>query len=574
VTDITGEGARPDEPTVAELAQQEVVDTGRSSVLVASGIFLSRIAGLVRESATAAVLGTAFAADAFRAALRIPNLLQNLLGEGVLSAAFIPVYARLLADGDEEEAGRVAGAIAGLLAVLTGVLVLVAVVLARPLTAVLAPGFTGDRYELTIDLVRIMTAGIGFLVLSAWCLGVLNTHRRFFLSYVAPVVWNAAQVTVLVAAWLIGASDTSTATALAWGVFVGGALQFLVQLPTVIRVAPTLAISLRRDLVGVRTAARRFGPAVLGRGVVQLGAYVDLLLASLLATGALAALGYAQILYLLPVSLFAMSVAAAELPELSRSSQDPDELVGRLDAGLRRITFFIGFTTVTYLVAGDLIVSAVYERGRFEDSDTTLVWMILAAYSLGLPAIGASRLMQNVLYSVGDVKGPAKIAAFRVGVAAVLGVVLMLQLDRVLVGAHELSGLGDIPGALRPLPASVRETEDQLRLGAAGLAIGSAVAAWLELGLLTARLRARIGPRKKVVSSAMLRVAPAVVASGVVLLLLRILLGHLPALLGLLLVVLPGGVVYLAAAREMGVTEVEIVLRPLRRSLRRYAPRS
>ena len=172
----------------------------RSSANVAAGIALSRIAGLARERVIAHYLGVGFAVDAFRAASRIPNLLQNLLGEGVLSASFIPVYSRLVAERDEEEAGRVAGAIAGLLAAVAGALVLAGVIFARPLAAVLTPGFSGRRLDLTVDLIRILTPGIGFLVLSAWCLGVLNSHRRFFVPYVAPVLWNVTQIAVLVVA--------------------------------------------------------------------------------------------------------------------------------------------------------------------------------------------------------------------------------------------------------------------------------------------------------------------------------------------------------------------------------------
>jgi putative peptidoglycan lipid II flippase len=538
----------------------EAVDTGRSSALVASGIFLSRVSGLVRESAMGAYLGTGAAADAFRAALRIPNLMQNLLGEGVLSAAFIPVYAGLLADRDEEEAGRVAGAVAGLLAALTGVLVLVAVLFARPITAALAPGFTGETFELTVDLVRIMTAGIGFLVLSAWCLGVLNTHRRFFLSYVAPVVWNAAQIAVLVAVGVRGWAEADIAVALAWGVFAGGVLQFLIQVPTVRRVAPEVRLSVRRDLPGVGQVGRRFGPAVLGRGVVQVGAYIDLLLASLLAAGAVAALGYAQILYLLPISLFAMSVAAAELPELSRIKIDGDALGTRLRTGLGRITFFMTFTAVAYLAAGDLVVGALYERGRFEGDDTTLVWAILAAYSLGLLAVGASRLIQNVLYSQGDVKGPAAIAAVRVAFAAVLGVILMFQLDHVVVLDGELVGLDQLPTATEPLPEAVRTSGDTLRMGAVGLALASAISAWLELGLL----RWRLGRGHGIGRSLIRFVVPALAALPV-LLGLRWALGSLPDLVALPLVVGPAGLVYVGAASALGAPEASALLRPVRR---------
>ena len=122
--------------------------------------------------------------------MRIPNLLQNLLGEGSLSASFIPVYSRLLGEGRRDEAGKVAAAVAGLLTALAGGLVVVAIVAARPLATLLAPGFEGARLDLTVDLLRITTGGLGLLVLSAWCLGILNSHGRFFLPYVAPVLWN------------------------------------------------------------------------------------------------------------------------------------------------------------------------------------------------------------------------------------------------------------------------------------------------------------------------------------------------------------------------------------------------
>src|SRR5215467_12190701 len=163
---------------------------GRHAFLVAAGIFLSRIAGLVRERVIAHYLGNqTIAADALRGALRIPNMLQNLFGEGVLSASFIPVYARLLAEDKKDESGRVAGAIAALLALVVAVLVLLGV-LASPLVVdLILRGFKGETRALTIRLVRILFPGVGLLVMSAWCLGILNSHRRFFLSYVSSVIW-------------------------------------------------------------------------------------------------------------------------------------------------------------------------------------------------------------------------------------------------------------------------------------------------------------------------------------------------------------------------------------------------
>src|SRR5688572_24075499 len=200
------------------------------AVAVATGIFLSRIAGLVRERVIAHYLGLSPAAAAFRAAMRIPNLLQNLLGEGVLSASFIPVYARLIAEGRTEAASKVARVIGSLLALVASVIALLGVVAAGPLVDLLAPGFQESTRDLTVTLVRIMFPGTALLVMSAWCLGVLNSHRRFFLSYVSPVLWNVA---IIVAAILAGTrGDDTIAYWVACGAVVGSAAQFLIQVPT------------------------------------------------------------------------------------------------------------------------------------------------------------------------------------------------------------------------------------------------------------------------------------------------------------------------------------------------------
>src|SRR3984885_5072336 len=181
-----------------------------AAFLVAAGILFSRVSGLIREGIFAHFFGTSDAGDAFKAAFRIPNFLQNLFGEGVLSASFIPVYAGLLARDDEDEARRTAGA------------------LATPyLIDAIAPGFHGEKRELTIRLVRILFPGAGLLVLSAWCLGILNSHRKFFLSYTAPVIWNAAMIAALLGFRRMEAD--SLVVVLAWGSVAGSALQFGVQ---------------------------------------------------------------------------------------------------------------------------------------------------------------------------------------------------------------------------------------------------------------------------------------------------------------------------------------------------------
>src|SRR6185295_5095504 len=168
------------------------------AVFVAAGILLSSITGLIRQRVFSHYFGLRNdPADAFNAALRIPNVLQNLFGEGALSASFIPVYAALLARGERREADRVAGAVAALLALIVAVLVLIGVVATPLLIGAIAPGFHGDKRLLTIQIVRVLFPGVGMLVLSSWCLGVLNSHRRFLVSYASGVMWNVAMIGTL-----------------------------------------------------------------------------------------------------------------------------------------------------------------------------------------------------------------------------------------------------------------------------------------------------------------------------------------------------------------------------------------
>lgn len=554
------------------LTLDEVEDAGpgfdharRGSLLVAAGILLSRIAGLLREVAISGYLGVGAAADAFKAALRIPNLLQNLLGEGVLSASFIPIYARLV-DEDREEAGRVAGAIAGLLCALTGVLVVVGVVLARPLTILLTPGFSGERLDLAVDLLRIMFPGIGFLVLSAWCLGILNSHRRFFLSYVAPVVWNAAQIAVVVAVALIGASTEGIATALAWGVLVGGVLQLAVQLPAVRELVRGMRLSLDWRSPAVRDVLHRFTPVVVGRGVVQLLTYVDLVLASLLALGAVSALTYGQVLYLLPISLFGMAVAAAELPELARLGRaDRGAVRERLHAGLERITFYVAVTVALYLAAGDVIVGLLLQRGEFGPQDTRLVWFVVAAFSLGLLGTTRSRLLQNGLYALDRPRLVARIAVVRVALAAILGGLLMFPLDRLAIVGSEVQKLGAF--GFGPLPAAVRSLDGAPpRLGVVGLALGAALSSWVEYRLLRGALAWRVGALPRMGHDARWSVVAAA-ACGVLAAGLRSVTDDLPRLAAALVVLVPAALTYLLITATVRVTEAAALMRRVRRLL-------
>ena len=183
--------------SAAEKLNEQTSSSGQAAFLVGAGILLSRLTGLIRERVFAHYFGNSAAADAFKAAFRIPNFLQNLFGEGVLSASFIPVYVGQLTRQNKEEAGRLAGAIGAILALCTSLLVLVGIYTTPYLIDLIAPGFEGSKRDLAVRLVRIFFPGAGMLVLSAWCLGVLNSHRRFLVSYSAPVLWNLVIIAAL-----------------------------------------------------------------------------------------------------------------------------------------------------------------------------------------------------------------------------------------------------------------------------------------------------------------------------------------------------------------------------------------
>ncbi|MBR9989968.1 MAG: murein biosynthesis integral membrane protein MurJ, partial [Gemmatimonadetes bacterium] len=497
-----------------------------SAKLVAAGILLSRIAGLLRDIIFARYLGNSAYASAFKGALRMPNVLQNLLGEGTLSASFIPVYSKLLEKGDTEAAGKLAGAIFALLLAVAGGLSLFGVIMAPVLVSIFLPGFSGEMREVTVSATRIIFPMTGILVLSAWALGILNSHRKFFVSYTAPVLWNAAMITVLLV-YGTRLDERGLVIALAWGALVGGALQFLVQVPWIVRLQRGLRPRWDLKSHGASTVIRNAGPAIMGRGVVQLSGWVDMVLASALFSGAIAALTYAQTFYMLPVSLFGMSIAAAELPELSRAGGDEAEpLRLRVSAGLRQMAVFVVPSVVGYIVLGDVIVGAMYERGAFTRADTILVYLILAGYSIGLLASTATRLYSSALYALNDTKTPAKIAMVRVVTSAILGGTFMMLLEPATLWGYTFS-LG--PGV----------TVLGNPIGVAGLAAGTGIAAWLEWTLLRRALGRRIGDASA--AGVLIRLLAAAVIAAVAARGLLYVLPPLHLIISLFVVMIPFG---------------------------------
>jgi putative peptidoglycan lipid II flippase len=410
---------------------------GRHAAQVAAGIFVTRVLGYVRERVFAYYFGnSSVGADAFRAALRIPNAIRNLLGEGTLSASFIPVYAALNQRSDKQAARALAGAVLGLLLLATGVLAALGIAFAPTITSLIARGFDAPRRELTITLVRILFAMTGLMVVSAWCLGILNTHRRFFLPYAAPAVWNVAGIVAMVAAGSWFANRTlpmdaqlyRLALALAWGTVAGALLQVGIQLPACWRLLHGIVVRFSLAPEGVRGVLAAWLPLLLGAGVAQVSGFVDTILGSFTGAGGVSALGYAQLVQVLPVSLFGVSVAAVSLPELSRdaTSEVPNDLLrARIATAFRRITFFVLPSAFAFAALGPVIVGALFQTGRFDADDTALVGGVLAAYGVGLVGQATVKLFASGFYALRDTRTPVKIATLSLLVSTALAVVLM-----------------------------------------------------------------------------------------------------------------------------------------------------
>jgi putative peptidoglycan lipid II flippase len=438
---------------------------------IAVGVLLSRIAGLIRDSIFAHFLGNSATADAFKAGFRIPNILQNLFGEGVLSASFIPVYGKLLGEGDDETADMLAWGVGAILTLGVSILVAIGVMVTPYLIDVIAPGFEGDKRDLTIQIVRILFPGAGLLVVSAWFLGVLNSHHKFLVSYTAPVAWNIAMIAALLY-YGPRRSQDGLAIAISWASVLGSLLQILVQVPQTLALLRKHRIDFARIAAPLKSVFNNLTPVVISRGVVNLSTYVDNILASLLPTGAVAAINYGQLLYMMPISLFGYSVAASELPAMARAAGAMPEQMSailrtRLNRGLRQIAFMVVPSSAAFVILGDVIVAMIYQSGAFSHADAIYVWAVLAGSGVGLLAATMGRLYNSAFYALFDTRTPLRFAIIRVVLTLVLGYLCALPLPP-LLGIEQ-------------------------KWGVAGLTVSAGIAGWVEFALLRYALNQRVG---------------------------------------------------------------------------------
>lgn len=454
----------PEQGQQVEERERSEGRAARSATAVALAIVLSKLAGLLRQRVVAHYFGTSIVADVIAAAFRVGNLAQNLLGEGTLSASFIPAYARLRAEGRHAEAEDMARAALGLLSVSVIVVSAVGVAAAPWLSLAIAAGFDVDKLAMTTRLVRIVFPMTGVLVLCAWALGVLNAHRRFFLPYFAPVVWSAAQIAALLiaGAWL-GLGGEALARALAVGALVGAALELAWLLERTRPLLRTLRPSFDHRNAELRVAVGRLPAVIVGRGVIQLSGLVDTLLVSYVGSGANATFAYAQTLYLLPMSVLGTGEAAVSLPEMatdaaeSNLEQQSSLLRSRLGAALGRVVVWSVPAMVALGLCGSELITVLLETGRFDRSSTVLVAEPLVVYSVALVANASVRLFATTFFALGETGLPARYAVIRV--------IASTSVALALLRSH----------------------------GVVGVVAGAATGGWLEALMLGWQLKNRIG---------------------------------------------------------------------------------
>jgi putative peptidoglycan lipid II flippase len=511
----------------------------RSIATVGGWTMISRVLGFARDALMAAVLGAGPAAEAFVVAFRLPNLFRRLFAEGALNAALVPLYARKLESAGRPAAIAFGGQAAALLVLVMLTLTVAAMAFMPFVVLALAPGFGGEAatFNLAVGLSILTFPYLTFMALSALLAGMLNTVGRFSAAAAAPVLLNV----VLIAAMILseaGLIGLPPAPALAWGVFLGGVLQFGLVAWDCRRQGLLPALPWPRLTEDIRTLLRLMGPGVLSAGVSQINTVVSTILASLLPVGAIAHLYYADRVAQLPLGVIGVAISVALLPLLSRqlSSGNFDGARDSLNRSLE-VALLFTLPAAAALIAMPLpVVDVLFRRGAFDAADAYVTAEVLAAMAVGLPPVVLVKILSPAFFARADTKTPLKIAVL----AMVLNVVLALALMRV--------------------------------LGAAGIALAAALAAWVNAAVmgwvlarrghlpLDARFRRRM-PRL-------------IVAAALMGILLWAVLGVLPepsglglaARIGILAaLVAGGGAVYFAMAQSLGGTDLREVRRLLRR---------
>ncbi len=402
----------------------------RAAGLVSALTFLSRVLGLVREQVFAALLGAGLYADAFQAAFKVPNLLRDLFAEGALSAAFVPTYARALAQGGRERAFGMACRLLTVLAALLGVLVVAGFVFAGPLVRVLAPGFESvpGKHEITVVLTRVMLPFLPLVSFAAVAMGMLNAHHRFGTPAFAPAVFNMVTIAWAAGLWWAGFPAAQVAMGWALGTVAGGAAQLLIQVPALLREGWRFRPQWAPGDPDLRSVADLMAPATVGLAAVQVNIFVNTLFASF-EPGAVSWLQYAFRILYLPIGIFGVAVGTVVTTGLAHraAAGDLDGMRQAVDRALRLLAFLTVPATAGLMTLATPIVRLLFERGQFASRDTAQTAAALLLFSFGLVAYTSVKVLAPAFYALGRPRVPLMASAAAVGTNLVFVLLLHRQ---------------------------------------------------------------------------------------------------------------------------------------------------
>jgi putative peptidoglycan lipid II flippase len=425
----------------------------RSAGIISAAVMLSRLLGLAREMVFAYFFGASrsYAMDAYNMAFRIPNLLRDLFAEGALSSAFVKVFSDYLVRKGEEEAFRLSNLIITTLVLVLSVMVVLGLIFAPEIVAAIAPGFKNypEKFALTVRLTRIMMPFIIFVALAAQAMGVLNARDRFGIPALAASFFNIGSIVGGLAFAMLLTDPTFShpvsaildhpidgIVGMAYGVLIGGFLQYAVQWPSLrregFRYRPMLSLS---D-PGVRQILKLMGPAVIGSAAVLVNVFVNSNFASRIpGNGPVAWLQYAFRLMQFPIGVFGVAIGTATLPSISRSAalEQMGEFKHTL-AGSIRLAFLLTIpSAVGLMVLGRPIIALIYERGGFRSLDTEHTAVALAFYSIGLAGYAAIKVLAPAFYALDDARTPMMVS--------LVSMIVNFTMNWVLVGVLQERGL-------------------------------------------------------------------------------------------------------------------------------------
>ncbi len=509
-------------------------EIARSAGVVGGATLTSRVFGFLRDMIVANSFGAGQSADAFFVAFGIPNILRVFFAEGALSAAFIPVFTQTRNSEGNDAARHLSGALIVSLATILIVVTVLGILVAPFIVKILVPGFIqhSEKYQLTVLLTRLMFPFLFFIGLTAVLAGILNTLGHFLIPALTPVLFNFSMIGC--ALWLAPTLEIPI-TGLAWGVVLGGSVQMLVLLKPLSKRGQMPRLRWNPRHKGSRKISRLMVPAIFGFSIAQIGTLSDRLLASFLADGSISFLYYANRLLQFPLGIFGIALTIAIFPTLSRQAAQGEkgELVETLEEGLRLILFVCLPSALGLALLAEPIVQVLFQRGAFSAQDTLMTSRAVYAYAFGLIAYAGVKVVVAAFYSLEDTRTPVKIAAVVLIANIVLSVILMFPLQHM------------------------------------GLALASALCAYLNWGLLLHYLRKKLGSlgRGIIVKSFIKFLIPTTMMAVVVYSLeffFYISSDSLGTRIGVLTMCLVAGViVYLAGARLFQCREISILWQSL-----------